>query len=476
MKSQIPKSILLILIYILFVLQIVFIGYCLVISGTGGALVLLSWIGNFLILFCLFTWKKAAGTLFTPYIIFLLSFYTFSFGQAFLLSIGMIHVPFNLYEKYSSKELLLAHYFTITGISFLHLGALWSQRKGKGFVKGRKDIRDINLKKSMKLVAWFLFFISAFFYFSDAFQNAVQSIKFGYMSLYNYDDRSMRETSFFENIIFTIKMFFVPSIFILLIVYKENTVMRRLIVSLIILAIILNFAAGTRTGAAALLISFILLWHEQMKPFKGTKFLKILIGAVFLLILFNVLGDIRGESDKDLQELFRTVVENISTQNPILQSVGEMGGSMFPLLEVMKLVPEHEDYRFGLTYLSSLFAIFPSFLIGDIIPRVSLSNWLMLTLNMDYGPGFSLLAEAYLNFSWFGVPFMFLLGYVLTRLLNPKETKSDYTIIRKILVYVFLYFIITAGRGDTLLIVRYQVFYVLIPFLMIYVVNRYKKK
>lgn len=479
MKAQIPKNILLISIYVLSILTMVFISYCLVVSGGDGSLKLLSWMGNLLIIICLFTWRKMVGSLFTPYIIFLLSFYAFTYGQAFLLSIGIIHENFNLYANYSTEELLLAHLFTIIGTSFMHLGALWSQRNSKTniIISERKDIQDKKLLISMKYVAFLLFSVSAIFYFSDALQNAIQSMKFGYMSLYNYDDRSLRETSLFENIKSIVKMLFIPSVFLLLIVYKRNTLMRNIVVTIILFAVILNFIAGTRTGAAALLISFILLWHDQIKSFKGIKFMKIILGAVFLLILFNVLGNFRGEENRSIGDLFEIFTESITTQNPIFLTIGEMGGSMFPLLEVMKLAAlENIDYKFGLTYLSSLFAIFPNFLIGEIIPRISLSNWLMLTLNLSYGPGFSLLAEAYLNFSWIGGPFMFLLGYIIAKLLNPKVNNSDYFIIKKILVCVFLYFIITAGRGDTLLIVRYEVFYVLTPFLMIYIVNKLLRK
>lgn len=474
MNIQLSRPYLSIIFYLVFLIPILIIGWFLFLINSENSLILMGWLGTFLILIAVLTWKKTTGDFFAPYVVFLLSLFIFSYGQAVLMSIGIFYEPFNLYELYNIESLLIAHYFTIIGISFFHLGALTSQSNKIINHNEHIDIRDKNIKESLKIVGWILFLGSFYFYFESLLQIFNQSIKHGYMSLYNYENRTLRETSIYDNIQNTIKMFFIPSIFLLLIYYKKNNFVKNSIVFVIIVAVVLNFAAGTRTDAAALLISFALVWHEQIKIFKSLNFIKLFIGALMLLIIFNVTGDLRGYTNRDVNVFFEIIKESIFLNNPVFESIGEMGGSMFPLLEVMNLVSSNQiDIKYGLTYISSIFAVFPSFMVGNLLPRESLANWLMLTLNMNYGPGFSLLAEAFLNFKWLGALFMFGIGFAISKLLSPQQKDTDYNILKKTLVCSFLYFIITIGRGETLLLVRYAMLFYFLPLFMIHLIASY---
>lgn len=461
--------------YVMVILLITFVGNALL-KSNGNAeknLFYLCWIGNSLMVYSIYTWKRINGNLFSSYIFFLISFFTFTYGQAFLRSIGIIHEPFDLYRLYSTETLLQAHFYTILGLSFMHLGALCTQKR-KIREQEIFEIQDESLNKSIKVIAWGLFILSAFIYFYKTGQNMVQSLTYGYMSLYNYNNNDFgNNISFMNNVVLTIKLFFIPAIFLLIVIYKKNKTIRNLMVSILIAAVFINFAAGARSDAAALLVSFMVLWHEQIKIFKGKTTVVILIGAILLLCVFNIIGEIRGNEGRNINDIVQQSIEIISSRNPVIGSIGEMGGSMFPLIEMMQLVPNNFDFKYGETYLAALLAIFPNFLTGDIIDRVSLSNWLMSVLNMNYGPGFSLLAEAYYNFSWIGVTFMFLLGFLIAKILNPFKGNSDQIALSKIFVAVMLYFLITASRGDSLLLIRYEVYYVLVPYISINLLRKY---
>lgn len=463
--------------YFMFIVLISLIGYYLINTTNNNNLFYLVWLGNFLIIYSLFTWVKLTNKLFSAYVIFLLSFFSFSFGQAFLFSLGITYEPFNLYDYYDDSTLLLSHYYTLLGIAFLHLGALIACKHSNLIKEQTSKVYNPNLIKSIKLVAWVLFLGSVFFYFQSLISSVIISLSSGYMALYNYNASQIgQETTFISNIFATLKMFFIPGIFLLVYIYKNNTLMRKILTSIVLLAVFLSFAIGIRTDAAALLISFVFLWHTEISAFKGKKAVLLVLGAFLLLIIFTVIGEVRGDLNRGVNSIFTASKEIISDKNPIFSSIGEMGGSMFPLIEIMNIVPEQINFKFGQTYLSSLLAIFPSILVDWIVPRVSLSNWLMLTLGMNYGPGFSLLAESYLNFSWAGAPFMFILGYIFSKILYSRGKKGNFYLIENVFIAVMLYFFITAGRGDSLLLIRNIMFYSIIPYLFIKILaNSFKR-
>ena len=87
----------------------------------------------------------------------------------------------------------------------------------------------------------------------------------------------------------------------------------------------------------------------------------------------------------------------------------------------MTLVPESRPYDYGISYLYALTAIMPN--IGwQVHPSVAhglLSDWLIKTVDPVVargggGLGFSFIAEAYLNFGWFGGPvWLGVVGFIL---------------------------------------------------------------
>ncbi|WP_423408381.1 O-antigen polysaccharide polymerase Wzy [Heyndrickxia sp. MSNUG] len=463
--------------YFMFTILVLLIGYYLIKTPNENNLFYLAWLGNSLIIYSLFTWVKLTRKLISAYILFLLSFFSFSFGQAFLFSLGITYEPFNLYSLYDNRTLLYSHYYTLIGLAFLHLGALIACKHSNLIDDKVSHVYNPNLIKAIKLVAWGLFLGSVLFYFQDIVSRLIISLNSGYMALYKYDSSSIgQQTTFFGNIFATLKMFFIPGIFLLVFIYKNNIMVRKILTSILLLAVFLSFLIGIRTEAAALLISFVLLWHTEISAFKGKKTVFLLMGAILLLTLFTVIGEVRGDVNRGVNGFITASKEIISDKNPIFNSIGEMGGSMFPLIEIMNLVPEKINNKYGQTYLSSLLAIFPSFLVDWIVPRISLANWLMLTLGMNYGPGFSLLAESYLNFSWGGAPFMFVLGYIFSKILNPQRKKGAFFLVENVFIAVMLYFFITAGRGDTLLLIRNIVFYSIIPYLLIKILANSLKK
>ena len=92
----------------------------------------------------------------------------------------------------------------------------------------------------------------------------------------------------------------------------------------------------------------------------------------------------------------------------------------------MELVPSLSDYRYGTSYLVSLLSWIPTPLFGNVHPVTiygELSWWLQNSLRLPYGPGFSMMAEAYINFGWFGGIALFFEGTIMSKLLARVPCK-----------------------------------------------------
>lgn len=111
-----------------------------------------------------------------------------------------------------------------------------------------------------------------------------------------------------------------------------------------------------------------------------------------------------------------------ATSLAILRSPGDGGGvsrmldegsTIFPDTFVMMAVPQFTPFAYGETYLRSLISLVPGF------PTYSLADWLVQVYNpgSDSGYGFSLTAEAYMNFGLVGIPVLFMALTVLQRFL-----------------------------------------------------------
>ncbi len=439
---------------------------------------LFGWIGNLLILWCLISWKYLCGRIFTPYVMFLLSFYVYLYGQAFLKSIGVPFKGFNLYLEFNNNQMLEAQIYTCICLGFLHLGALLSYKEPKkitGFVENKHN--DDMLMRIVKRTSIVLILISFYPYLSNLIASVKNSLQNGYSSLYEIGNSS----GGVSNILQSMSMFFIPGVFLLLICYREKRIIRILIGVIIIFIVLTGFISGGRGAAISLLVAFTWLWHTQIKPFKGWKFNSLIVIGLVIFSFFPVMSEFRLYADRSFSSFFDLYIKSIIEGNLIASGIGELGGSMFPLVKVMDLMPEVYSFRLGESYFAAIMAIIPSTLLGgySFADLADLSNWLMNALQMDYGPGFSLVAESYYNLGWFGLLFMLILGYLFGKLLTPNSINTAKFIVGNTFVAITLYILINNVRGSLSLAVRSEFYMVIIPYcviMLIYNSNKNKKK
>ena len=135
----------------------------------------------------------------------------------------------------------------------------------------------------------------------------------------------------------------------------------------------------------------------------------------------------------------------------------------------------------GIGYLYSLLAVIPN-IFWDIHPVISHgtpSDWLAQEVNpylLESGGrmGYSFIAESYLNFGWFGIIFLAVIGFLLARLvlwaIKSKEPA------KMAMLASFTSFFLFYARSEFYTIVRSLVWYSLIPYLGIYAVMWFRTR
>ena len=108
----------------------------------------------------------------------------------------------------------------------------------------------------------------------------------------------------------------------------------------------------------------------------------------------------------------------------------------------MELIPESFGFHYGESYFFALLALIPNLLGGTHISvkYAGLPQWLKTTLEMSYGPGYSMPAEAYYNFGWVGIFVMIFFGRFVYKLINEDDDmENSLKIFAKMGVFIVLF-------------------------------------
>ena len=234
--------------------------------------------------------------------------------------------------------------------------------------------------------------------------------------------------------------------------------------------IILSLLSGSRTEGIGLLLILIMLYTNRKKTSGKT-----MIIAIVLLLLLSTLIPFLYNLRKDITQLGAMGLSDYVNFDGVLQAVHEMGGSETPLLVVMD---ETKEFQYGKSLLLTVLNTSVNFLPHEYRPdfswlgEISLANFYSRKLDLDFGLGFSLTAEAFLNFSWFGCFLFLCMGWVFGKVLNRKVTPAVY-----ISNMIFVFFMLTIARRESKDMLTMTVYYWL-PFelLLRKISKKYERK
>ncbi len=415
------------------------------------------------------SWYIVTKSLFSPYILFFISALLFNGGQIIL-------EVFNLNEKgileanFSSATILATMFIVVIGLAVFHLGALMSAFQisvAPTQVNPQQKVANNPIKdKEISQVGW-LFFSISFLPSLLILQNSIRIVlSGGYFALYQ-----QTEATSFDAAPAVLAGFLVPSAMFILAGSRKNVKAQYLACILILLYATMNFFLGKRNVAVMPLLSFAWLWHQLIRPI--SKVFLGSVGAFILLIVFPLVGasrDTAGEDRLSVDVLLNTFT---SINNPFVAVLSEMGGSMQTIAYTIELVPKFREFQWGADYLYALFTVVPNLFwkLHPTVDRGLAGLWLAWAVRPEFaaiggGLGYSFIAEAYLNFGWFGAPIALgVIGFLFAKftLWAAKSKEPD----RIAAVASFTSFFLFFARAESGVMVRSLVWYSLLPYLSV---------
>ena len=262
-------------------------------------------------------------------------------------------------------------------------------------------------------------------------------------------------------------------LFLLLYAYRNEKAQSRIVMLFLLALVMLYMITGLRGSALTLLICIMLMYFKFINTNKKAKNIIAPIIIILTIIAIPIIKDFRASTNKTIDS-FSSYASISSGGDSIIRTISELGGSAKPFMMVEHIVPAKYPYKYGLSYISSLFAMLPSSVYGTTFftDNASLDIWLMDTYSMSYGPGFSIMAESYYNFGYYGgILFSLLLGIILSKTLYYQSKNIKYHSINYVFSVVFLLMSLMTVRGSFFHVPKCIVFLMIIPFLIIVGIN-----
>ncbi len=420
-------------------------------------------LGFIQLLFSIWSWKYLGKELINPYLFFLVALYTFSFGQSLLYVFNIVSERRDLigFQGITFKEIFDSQVLTLVMLSCFHIGAILSVSR---LEESTYSSLSIDYTKRIRRVGWVLFIVSIIPYFSRIIQDMIFSMMYGYGALYE----RVEEVGI-SQIDKYIGDYFVPSLICLFVGYRLNPKMRYFIFGLCLFNIVAILLTGGRTYAVILFALLILLYHYGVKRISLKGGIVLVVFSVLFLTLLTAISHSRSESKRSVKVYFQ---KDSGIENGVTETIAEMGSSMFCLIKTKEIVPSREDYRYGRSYFYSFMSLIPNLGFWDMHParlEANLGNWLTNKLGLSYGTGYSMCAEAYINFGIGGSVAMLILGFLLGKIFKTDSRLFKENPALLIFSLILFWFCLKMTRNSFIGFVR-AFFYYALP--IYYVITR----
>lgn len=181
---------------------------------------------------------------------------------------------------------------------------------------------------------------------------------------------------------------------------------------LLLLYIFIIVISGRR--ASAIRIGALMLVFYAYMMGSRIKYIKVLLCIVSAVMIFSLVGIMRGESTS-----VKDGLNALSEQETIMPTTREMANSVNTLHIAVSEVPERIGYNYGLTFFHTFCVLVPgldrfyrAFLAdGVVMDSAEFLTYTYFGKNEEYGLGSSVIADIYISFGMIGVIIvMFVLG------------------------------------------------------------------
>jgi len=195
---------------------------------------------------------------------------------------------------------------------------------------------------------------------------------------------------------------------ILYLCYNNNerqNKLNKLIEGIIVFSIVLTFFIGARGEGLTWLVAYFYGKKTIIKEEKLKKEWLFLLVLLLLALVSVAIAEIRYSSAMNIADVLKGNVLN--------KFISELGFNFTSICYMMLYTPKTLKFQYGYTYILSLLSLVPSTIdflgfskyFRSQLPLYKLAELLHQDFlgALDFGVGFSFNAEAFYNFSWFGI-------------------------------------------------------------------------
>jgi len=422
--------------------------------------------------FCIITGIMCGFKIYGLYLMYLISYLVFIFGQiisryVFMFTDESISYLMKIIpDEGLTQGIVLAIYCMLS----LHLGALICK---VFYSKNTCTYKSTHLSKykllNMKKVAVLLFLITFPFAFYNFILVLKLSISGGYVAVHS--DINYGINSILEKIV----PFFSISLLMLIVANREHLKRARMIFLFAIFYYGLQILFGARGIPLLQIIVTIVLWHSMVNKINKKRIIGIILWLIPLSALLGIMKEVRANPLGYWFANFNSIFIESLKNNSILNVINEMGSAIYPTVASMLVCPNIIPFQYGKTFMYAIFTIIPN--VGSGVHWTKQYTDIANIVSLHFGTPFggSIVEEGYINFGWYSLLFFVVIGYFLVKLetyIENNKEKSEYLYPLYASISVQILWSI---RNNLAPVVIYSIRYILITYILYKVIN-YKNK
>lgn len=393
------------------------------------------------------------------FLIFMIMCYLFSFGQCILAAFGYELGVFAFSMDrgfFSNQEILNASVFCFIAIALTGIGFCFH----KGAIKYEKlSEKPVLPDNVLCRVAWGLLLVSVVPTFYELYKDITTVFFNGYSN-------TLGNATGIDKI-FTLLSGFYASAILILYCFEEK---RRKMVYLALGSYALfQLLGGSRIDVFRLAIVLLVISNLYRREISKKRAIMICIFGLAGVFAFSFVSSFRNYIylANNVQLFLKETATDLIENNFVFSAIKEMGNTQVINTLVYALCPKKVDYRYGMSFVRSIYSILPNFLNLDYISIDEVFSPYYTVTNA--GCGASFIAEGYWNFGYLSVLFFIVLGYVWGTLSNSfkRLCNSKYVKPESVFVIIYLmYYMIFLVRSESIELGRSFVYYAVIPILI----------
>jgi len=415
-------------------------------------------------LWIVFSWRSGTSRPMDAYVLFATAVFLFNAGQTVLYCVGALDRLLD--GRYS--EITLIDTLTVVNsyLVAMHTGAsIVASKHGERRSSPATSSFQAPGRTSATYVGWILLAISlpfAVYQFREALTSVYAQGSFA--GIYQGPEIVGADAA-----PMILGQFVIPGALFLLAGSRRNILHRWIALLLISAYVLIQFFLGLRGIAIVVAASTAWLWNRTIRKLPVGLILLAVIPLVVLLPLIARTRNTPGADRLNVQS-FQDAYKQLD--NPALDLIKEMGGSMSVDADIVELVPGVRPFDKGMGYVYGASTLVPNIFWPGVHPAAlnSPSKWLTeqvdpIAAELGGSHAFTVFAEAYMNFGLFGGAIvMALMGAALAMASEWIARASDPG--RNALFAVALCFVLLYARAEFGNVVRGVVWYAGFPYVL----------